>query len=369
MQIIYRQTWAEVSLVSLSKNFQSLRNIIPVYTKVMACVKADAYGHGLVQVAQKLAQEEVEYFGVASIDEGVKLRQSGIKVPILILGLVLNKDILPLFDFKLTPTVSSLDFARALNKVAIKRKQNLCVHIKIDTGMGRIGFLPEEAKKAIIVMHQFKTLFIEGLFTHLACADINRSFTLQQLEAFNKVVRQLALVGVRIPLLHAANSMGVMGYKESHFNMVRPGLALYGLSPRATLKVKLEPVLSLKSKVVYTKKLPAGYGLSYGHDYVTKHNTNIVTIPIGYGDGYPRNLSNIAPVLIGGKRFKVSGRVCMDQLLVDVGKNNIKAGSEVVLIGKQGKNSVTVDELAKLSQTISYEIVCGLGSRIPRVYI
>ncbi|MFH0858113.1 MAG: alanine racemase, partial [Candidatus Omnitrophota bacterium] len=202
---------------------------------------------------------------------------------------------------------------------------------------------------------------------HFAFADMNKEFTHYQIDLFNKLLVELAGDGINIPLVHAANSMGILNYRHSHFNMVRPGLVIYGLYPKENLKIDLRPVLSLKTKVVFTKKVPAGCGISYGHDYITKKPSRIVTLPIGYGDGYPRNLSNKAPVLIKGKRFRVCGKVCMDQIMVDVGETSVKVGDEVVLIGRQGKVKITVEELARLSETISYEIVCGLGSRIPRI--
>ncbi|MCX5711707.1 MAG: alanine racemase, partial [Candidatus Omnitrophica bacterium] len=196
-----------------------------------------------------------------------------------------------------------------------------------------------------------------------------RKFTDYQIGLFNKLVEQLNKDNIRIPLVHAANSMGIINHKHGHFNMVRPGLVLYGLHPARNIKIDLKPVLSLKTKVVFSKEIPKGYGVSYGHDYVTKCATTLVTLPIGYGDGYPRNLSNVASVLINGKRFKICGKVCMDQIMVDVGRTKVKTGDEVVLIGTQNKQKVSTEELAKLSGTIPYEIVCGLGSRIPRVYI
>jgi len=365
----YRPTWAEVNLGNLQYNFQQIKRLLAPHTKIMACVKADAYGHGLVKVSRKLISCGVDYLGVASIDEGLCLRRERINAPILILGLLLEKDIGPLFDYNLTSTICTDDFAIFLNNAARKRKKIIKVHIKVDTGMGRLGILHKDALGFIKKIHKLKFLDIEGVFTHIACADINREFTLYQIKIFRDLLAQLKEAGIHIPLIHAANSLGVINYKESHFNMVRPGLVIYGLYPKRGLDINLKPVLALKTKVIYYKKVPHKYGISYGHTYVTKRKATIVTLPIGYGDGYPRNLSNRAPVLIRGRRFRISGRVCMDQMMVDVNDFPVKIGDEVVLIGFQGRKRITAEELAQLAGTIPYEIVCGLGNRIPRIYI
>lgn len=365
----YRPTWAEVNLNNLQHNFRQIKKMLRKGTKVMVCVKADAYGHGLTAVSKKLISSGLDYLGVASVDEGILLRREKIKIPILILGLMLKEDIEPLFTYGLTPTICSDDFADALNKAGRRKKKVIKVHIKVDTGMGRLGILPEDAFEFIKKIHKLKFLDIEGVFTHIACADIDKAFTLYQLKIFRDLIARLERTGIHIPLMHAANSLGVINYRESHFNMVRPGLVIYGLHPKEGLDIKLRPVLALKTKVVYCKKVPAQYGISYGHTYITKKKTTIATLPIGYGDGYPRNLSNRAPVLIGGRRFHISGRVCMDQVMVDVGNFPIKIGDEVILIGSQGKKRISAEELAQLAGTIPYEIVCGLASRIPRIYI
>lgn len=364
----YRPTWAEVNLSNLKHNFAQVKKIVPRGVKIMVTVKADAYGHGLIPVAKKLVSCGVDYLGVASIDEGIKLREAKIRVPILILGLILKNKVDPLFKYNLAPTICTEEMAVALNKRAKNFAKPLKAHIKIDTGMGRIGVAHKEAARFIAGVAKLKFIEVEGVFTHFALADTDTEFTTFQISLLEQLIKQLIKQGIKIPLVHAANSVGIARYPRGHFNMVRPGLVVYGLYPDATLDIDLKPLLSLRTKIVYIKKVPKGCGISYGHTYLTKKETTIVTLPIGYGDGYPRNLSNIAPVLIGGRRFKISGRVCMDQIMVDVGNAPVLLGDEVVLIGAQGKERITAEELADLAGTIPYEIVCGLGSRIPRLY-
>ncbi len=368
-KIGYRPTWAEISLKNLEHNFKTIKSRLDPKTKILVTVKADAYGHGLIPVAKRLVANGVNFFGVASIDEGIKLRTAGIKAPILILGLILKKDIPPLFTYNLIPTVCDFEFAFALNQKAAKLNKPISLHIKVDTGMGRIGVLYADAFNLVLKIHNLKFIKINGIFTHFPLADINRKFTLSQIKLFHKLVFDLKKRGVVIPLIHVANSAGLIDYKDSHFTMVRPGLVIYGLHPKQGLKINLKPVLSLKTRVIFIKQVPAGYGVSYGHTYLTKRRTHIATLPIGYGDGYPRNLSNLAWLLIGKKKMRISGKICMDQIMVDVGNKKLRIGDEVVLIGRQGTREITVEELARLSKTIPYEIVCGLGSRIPRIYI
>jgi len=364
-----RPTWAEVNLNNLEYNFKQVKSLLKPQIKVLVTVKADAYGHGLIPVASRLVSCGLDYLGVASIDEGIKLREAGIKIPILVLGMILKEDIGPLFTYNLIPSLCDRKMALALNAKAKVLKQKIPVHIKVDTGMGRVGVLLKEAFKFIVGIHKLKHIQIQGIFTHFALADTDCDFTSGQIKAFNKLLGDLKNKGIIIPLVHTANSIGVINHRNSHFTMVRPGLVIYGLYPRKDLKLKLRPVLSLKTRIVFFKKVGSGYGISYGLTYKTKKPAGIVTLPIGYGDGYPRNLSNRAWLLIGGRRFKISGRICMDQIMVDVGDFRPKIGDEVVLIGKQGGQKVSAEELAELSGTISYEIACGLGSRIPRVYL
>ncbi len=369
-KIGYRPTWAEVNLNNLEHNFKQVKSRLRTQVKVLVTVKADAYGHGLIPVSHRLAVCGVDYLGVASIDEGIKLRKAHIKTPILVLGLIFKRDIHSLFTFKLTPTICDYALASSLNRKASALKKPIRIHIKVDTGMGRIGVAHQDALELVKKIHKLKSIIIEGIFTHFPFADSERKFTAFQIGLFYKLADDLKKNGITIPLVHAANSAGLINHQDSHFTMVRPGLVIYGLHPvKPDLRINLKPVLSLKTRVVFIKQVPAGYGISYGHAYVTKRPAYIVTLPVGYGDGYPRNLSNLGPLLISGRKFHISGRICMDQIMVDVGKFKLKLGDEVVLIGKQGKERITTEQLADLASTIPYEIVCGLGSRIPRIYI
>jgi len=365
----YRPTWAEVNLSNLEHNFFQIKKRVEPGTKILITIKADAYGHGLIPVAKRLQSCGIDFFGVASIDEGIKLREAGIKTPVLILGLILKEDIAPLFKFNLSTTVCDEELPKALNNKAKALRKRVNVQIKVDTGMGRIGIQHYDAHKLVNKISRLKHVNIEGIFTHFAFADLNKEFTFYQIDLFGRLIRKLKKDGIKIPLIHAANSMGLLDYKNSHFNMVRPGLIAYGLYPKENLKIDLRPVLSLKTRIVFVKKVPSGCGISYGHDYITRRATKIATLPIGYGDGYPRNLSNKAKILIGGKYFKMCGKICMDQIMVDVGNSRVRIGDEAVLIGTQGNKRITVEELALKSGTIPYEIVCGLGARIPRIYI
>lgn len=364
----YRPTWAEIDLDNLAYNLKQVKKLLSPGTKVMVTVKADAYGHGLVPVSKRLVSCRVDSLGVASIDEGIRLREAGIKIPILILGIILAKDIPTVNKNGLSVTVCEEGLALALNKKSAERGRPVKVHVKVDTGMGRIGVQHQDALALIKRISELKFIDLEGIFTHFPLADTDKDFTLRQIEIFARLAERLKGLGINIPLVHAANSLGALNYKKSHFSMIRPGLVIYGLYPAKNLKIRLKPVLSLKTRVMFIKRLPRGRGVSYGHDYVTQKETTIVTLPLGYGDGYPRNLSGVAPVLIKGMRFKISGRICMDQIMVDVGNARVRIGDEAVLIGAQGEERISVEELACLSGTIPYEIVCGLGSRIPRVY-
>ena len=318
----YRPTWAEINLRNLEYNFRLVRKIVGKNVKILVPVKADAYGHGIIAVSKRLESLGVDYLGVASIDEGIILRQNGIKKPVLVLSPIFPDDVQALLKHNLIPSVCTWELALKLDRQAARRKQKAVIHIKVDTGMHRIGIAHHSARKFVRQVSRLKNILVEGIFTHFPCADNKPAFTRRQIGMFEALVRQLEKEGISIPLKHAANSLGVLDYPAGHFNMVRPGLMVYGLSPRDSLRHKLSPVLSLKTRIAYVKDVEKGKGISYGHTYVTSRKTRIATLPLGYGDGYPRSLSNKAFCLIAGKRVRIIGRICMDQMLADV--TNIK---------------------------------------------
>jgi len=364
----YRPTVAIIDLDALEYNFRQIRRLVATDVKILVTVKADAYGHGILEVSKRLSVCKVDYLGVASVDEAIFLRKAGIDLPILVMGMIFAHQAKAVLDYNLTQTICSYEVAEALNRIAVRCNRKAYVHIKVDTGMGRLGVAVNEAEDFVKRVNKLRYLYIEGIFTHFPCADNDERFTKGQIRKFSRLVDNLARQGIDIPFKHAANSMGVLGYREGHFNLIRPGLIVYGLYPKERLNIKLKPVLSLKSKVVFLKSVKKGTPLSYGHTYVTGRDTTIATVPIGYADGYSRHLSNKASVLIKNKCFPVVGTICMDQILVDTGKAGIKIGDEVILIGSHAGKRISAEEIAYLSGTIPYEVVCQIGQRVPRVY-
>jgi alanine racemase len=366
----YRPTWADVDLKAIGHNYKQVRRMVGKNTKIMVVVKANAYGHGIVEVSASLEKLGVDYLGVATTDEAVRLRDNGIATPTLVLGSVLPEEVKVLIEKDITLTLCSDELLNTLKKeTGFGRKAK--VHIKIDTGMGRIGIWHEEALNFVKNLAQDKSIVIEGIYTHFSSAGRDDFFTNYQIEAFEKLLAKLEEFDVRIPLRHAANSIATVDFKRSHLNLVRPGLIIYGMYPKYTFPklIKLKPALSLKTKIVYVKDTPSGRSISYGRTHVTGKQTKIATIPIGYADGYSLGLSNKAEVLVRGKRARVVGRITMDQTMIDVGHiNGVKVADEVVLIGRQGRDEIRSEKLARQAGTIAYEFVCGISNRVPRVY-
>jgi len=366
----YRPTFAEIDLDAIRHNLGIVNYIVGNDTKILGVVKADAYGHGMKHVSRAIL-DYVDYFGVASLDEAAILRRIGIKKPILVVSAILPEETEGVLRFNVIQTVSDLEIPRKLSRLAAAKNKKIKVHIKIDTGMGRIGFWHKEAIGFIKKIASLKNIIIDGIFTHFPNAEADRVFTYSQIKDFKLLIEELRRNKIDIPVKHTANSMALIDFKESHMNMVRPGLMMYGIYPKPSLmkNIHLRPALTLKTRITFLKSVQKGRTISYGMTYVARKSTRIATIPVGYGDGYSRHFSNRAEVLIRGSRCRIAGRVCMDMCMVDVGHlKHVKVGDEVVLIGRQANEIIRIEELARLANTIPYEVLCNIGQRVPRVY-
>lgn len=364
MRRFFRPTWAEIDLGALVSNLRLLRKRVGPRVKLMFVVKANAYGHDAVLCALAAQKARAaDWLGVSSVEEGVALRGAGVKLPVLVLGsLYPFESVLAAAAHDLTPIVASLESARRVAEAAVRLRRTIGIHVKVDTGMGRIGLRPEAAVALLRELSVLKGIRVQGLYTHMAKAEDDRAFTGRQLSAFKKVLKALDREGLRPPLVHAANSAAALRHPGARFDLVRPGLAAYGLYEG------FSPVLALKSKIIYTKTVAKGTTISYGATWRAKRVSRIATLPVGYGDGYPRALSNKASVLVGGKRCPVVGRVTMDQVMIDVtAVPRARVGDDAVLIGRQDDAVISASELAKLCGTIPYETATAISSRVPRV--
>lgn len=364
-----RPTRIEIDLDAFAHNHAAIRAHVGV--PVMGIVKANGYGHGLVPMARQLEKQGVEQIGVAFVEEGVALRRAGIRTPILVLGGIFGPQVGQYLDHDLEITVSSLDKLRQVEAAAEARGRRAVVHLKIDTGMERIGVHSYSAGPFIEAAAASTWCEIKGVYSHLACADDPASpMTMVQLERFLEACAHFERIGAPMPIRHLANSGGVLHFPETWLDMVRPGILLYGVLPDPASKptVEVGPVLSLTSQVVYFKVIPAGATVSYGATWEASTQTRLVTVPIGYGDGWPRALSSRGEVLIRGRRYPVTGRICMDQFMVDVGAGSAYNEDEVVLIGRQGGETLSAEAVAARAGTIAYELLVGLNERIPRHY-
>lgn len=367
-----RPVWVEIDIDNLKYNYGELKARLSSDTMIMAVVKADAYGHGVIPVAEILRGERVDRLGVALPEEGVELREAGFDLPVHVLGEVLPGQYELIMEYDLIPTVARVDSLNTINKLAFERNIIKKIHIKIDTGMGRIGLLPDQAVAFVRKAWKMDNIEVEGLMTHFATADEeDKEYTYQQWERFNYVVRELEENDIFIDLKHAGNSATIIDLADFQLNMIRPGISLYGLLPSAEVEDPgLRSVLSWKARIDFLKEVPAGTAISYGATYVTDRKSKIATIPLGYADGYSRLLSNKGYVLINGNRAPIRGRVCMDSFMVDVTDiPGVTVGDEVVLIGKQGNEVITVTEMAEMIGTINYEVLCNISNRVPRKYI
>lgn len=366
----HRPTFARVSFSALEHNLKAVCSL-SAPAKLMAVVKADAYGHGLMPCARAFSTLGVDYFGVGFLEEGIELRRGGLREPILVLGGIVGQQIHHFLDFDLDMTASSVYKTRAISEVAVRVGKRARVHLKIDTGIGRIGQNFRTASLLFEAVRELPGLEIVGIYSHFATAEeSDTAFALEQIKRFDDCVNLAKSMGINPPLVHMANSAALINFSGAKLTMVRPGLALYGqhAAPSLPKKLALEPAMSLRSEIVYIKKVRKGDGVSYGLTWKASQDTWVATVPIGYGDGYPRTLSNKAPVLVGGKRYSVVGTVCMDQILVNLGDDYYPIGEEVILWGKQGDEEISLWELCELSGMIPYELPILLTGRVPRIY-
>jgi alanine racemase len=368
-----RPTRAEIDLEAIRHNVRVVRAAIGPAPAIMAVVKADAYGHGALPVSRAAVEAGAACLGVAIPEEGAELRERGERGPIVVLGPSDPEQIPLLVAHDLVAAVATLEFAHRLSRAAVAARRRAAVMAKIDTGMGRIGVPPEEALEFVRALAALEGLALQGVFTHLAHADArDKTHATLQLSRLSAAVAELGRAGVSVPWISAANSATVIDLPAGHFNLVRAGIMLYGLPPSTELRrtVPLRPAMRLTTRIVFLKQVRAGTTVGYGCTYTAPRDTWIATLPVGYADGYDRRLSSAAPVLIGGRRHTVAGRVCMDQIMVDLGPEAVaKVGDEAVLLGRQGDEEITATELAGLAGTISYELVCGISPRVPRVYL
>ena len=376
-----RRTWAEVDIDALKHNFDVIRDSVDKKSKIMCVIKADAYGHGAVFLGKKKKKMGASMFAVSNIEEAVQLRENGITLPILILGFTPAFMAKTLADNNISQAVFSQEYAKELSDFAYENDVTVKIHIKLDTGMSRIGFMYQKIQrdkdsiKQIENVCKMSNLETEGIFTHFAVSDDGedgKEATLRQFRCFTDAVNRLITDGFHFNMIHCSNSGAIIDYKQTHFDCVRAGIILYGLSPSSKLegKLDLQPVMQIKSVIAQVKIVEPDTSVSYGGTFTTDKITKIATVPIGYADGYTRSLSNRAYMTVHGKKAPVIGRVCMDQLMIDVSDiPDVKAGDEVIVIGDGQNNTFSFDEMAQLTGTINYELVCLVGKRVPRVYI
>ncbi|MCF0128966.1 MAG: alanine racemase [Pseudobutyrivibrio sp.] len=371
----HKRVCAVINLDNIKHNMSVIYEHLGSDTPIMAVIKANGYGHGSIEVAKALESTDYIYgFAVATIEEAVAIRALGIKKPIMILGFVFEDDYEKIVKYNIRPCVSSLDMARKLSACAALQNKNVKIHVKIDTGMHRIGFdCSDNSVEEIALISELPNIEMEGMFTHFSKADeSDKNFSTNQFKKFLQMKEALLEKNVEFEVYHCANSAAILDLKDYKLDLVRSGITTYGLWPSDEVKkdLNLKPALSLYSHVSFVKKLKAGEPVSYGGTFLTDKDSVIATIPVGYADGYARSLSNKGFVLIHGKRAKIVGRICMDQFMVDVTDiEGTSIGDEVVLIGRMEDESITIEELGELSGRFNYEFVCDLGERIPRVYI
>jgi len=375
MQKLLSPTWTEVNLDAIAKNVRNIKELIGEKKELMAVVKGNAYGHDILEVSSVVLKNGASRLAVARLEEGIFLRKSGVVAPILILGLTLKQQAELLVYYNITPAVCEYEMIEKLSESAIKVGKVVKVHLKVDTGMGRIGILSHDILRFIKKIRALKKVEIEGIFTHFSVADEkNKTYTEEQFKKFMEVLTLLEKEEKRIPIKHVGNSATLLDLPHMWLDLVRPGISIYGLYPSTEVQktIKLIPAHSFRTRIVFLKELSAGEYVSYGRTYTTiKKRTKVASLPVGYADGYNRLLSNQGEVLVRGRRFPIIGRICMDQCMVDVSSLlEVKIGDEVVLWGRQGQEEITVEEISEKIGTINYEIVhMPDKKRVPKLFI
>ena len=369
---MHRPTWVEIDLNALRHNLLAIRKWVGPQIKILGIVKADAYGHGDYEVSRVLLNNGVEMLGIAILEEGIQLRDKGIKAPLLLLGGIFEEQIDTVIQYGLTPTIYDLKLAEVLSKRAYYSNTIMKVHVYVDTGMGSIGVRHDKAVEFVKFAKNLKNILIEGIYTHCSSSDEKDSaFTNLQIKRFRDVLDALDASKACIPLRHMANSGAILGYPEAYFTMVRPGLSLYGLYPSADVSrdIGIRPVMSFKTRIIHIKDMESGDVVGYDRAYRITKPTRVATLPMGYADGYNRLLSNQGEVIIRSKKASIIGRVCMDQCFVDVTNiKDVSVGDEVVLYGRQAQESIPIESIAKQLNTIPYEVTCSISKRVPRIY-
>ncbi|MBI5326302.1 MAG: alanine racemase [Ignavibacteriae bacterium] len=365
-----RSTVAVINISNLRHNLNRIRELAP-NSKVMAIVKANAYGHGISEISKSLEKFGVDYLGVAFADEGITIREAGIKIPIVVLVPTFPDEAKKFVEYDLQASVSTYEFVSELSKESIKAGKTSKVHLCIGTGMNREGIQPGDAVVCMEKCKSISNIDFVGVCTHFATSSTDPVFVKRQLRLFNETLETLKQAGYSFPIIHTANSGAIANHPEAHFSIVRPGMSIYGYSPIPELakKFDVKPILELKTKVVMMRKIRSGESVGYDRLFISPKPTTIATIPIGYGDGYFKTLTNKSQCLINGKRYSLVGTVCMDECMVDVGDDEVNVGDEVVLLGKQGNEEITAFELASKIGTIQYEILTAISARVPRLYV
>ena len=366
--MLFRDVCAEINLGAIKNNLTKIRQHIQPAAKLCVVVKANAYGHGAIQVSKIAEEVGADFLAVATVEEGLELRRAGFRLPILILGLIPESAIKISVENNLTMTVCDFNFTKKISKIAAEKNILAKVHLKIETGMGRIGIFPEDAVEVAEKISKLPNVELEGIFSHFSDADsIDKTFTENQLEIFKNVCEKISSRGVKIKIRHIAESAAILEIPSAHLDMVRSGIITYGLYPSAEVKknIQLQPAMTLKAKIVFLKKISAGTSIGYGREFVAKKNSVIATLPLGYADGYIRAYKNFS-VEVNGKLAPIAGRICMDQVMIDVTEiSSAKVGDEVILFGGE---KISIDDAAKHLQTINYEVTCLVSDRVPRIY-